>query len=151
MTKYPWQPFTIFSWLALFSDPLISYCALSTFLFFLSIISNVHKISYRKYTKLSRSGPDTGEFHVNQLRLGFFFFSSNFVAFSFINGMFHEYLEKSRHFCLPRNVIRYYYTSLSFFLYKNMTVVLLLHPNINCMTIPPVVLVKNYRTIPPLW
>ena len=28
------------------------------------------------------------------------------------------------------------YTSLSFFLYKNMTVILLLHPKINCMTIP---------------
>jgi hypothetical protein len=43
--------------------------------------------------------------------------------------------------------ITYYYTSLSFFLYKNMTVVLLLHPKINCMTIPPVVPVKNCRTI----
>ena len=30
-----------------------------------------------------------------------------------------------------------------------MTVVLLLHPKINCMTITPVVLVKNCRTIPP--
>ena len=29
-----------------------------------------------------------------------------------------------------------------------MTVVLLLHPKINCMTIPPVVPVKNCRTIP---
>ena len=45
--------------------------------------------------------------------------------------------------------VRYcYYTSLSFFLYKNMTVVLLVHPKINCMTIPPVVPVKNIRTIP---
>ena len=35
---------------------------------------------------------------------------------------------------------RNYYTSLSFLLHKNMTVVLLLHPNINCMTIPPVVI-----------
>jgi hypothetical protein len=34
---------------------------------------------------------------------------------------------------------RYYYTSVSFFLYKNMAVVLLLHPKTNCMTIPPVV------------
>jgi hypothetical protein len=42
----------------------------------------------------------------------------------------------------------FYYTSLSFFLYKNMTVILLLHPKINCMTIPPVVPVKNFRTIP---
>ena len=42
-----------------------------------------------------------------------------------------------------------YYTSLSFFLYKNMTVVLLFHPKINCMTIPPVEPVKNCRTIPP--
>ena len=41
-----------------------------------------------------------------------------------------------------------YYTPLSFFLYKNMTVVLLLHPKINCMTILPVVSVKNFRTIP---
>jgi hypothetical protein len=38
-----------------------------------------------------------------------------------------------------------YFTNL--FLYKNMTVVLLLHPKINCMTIPPVVPVKNCRTI----
>ena len=30
-----------------------------------------------------------------------------------------------------------------------MTVVLLLHPKINCMTISPVVLVKNCKTIPP--
>ena len=30
-----------------------------------------------------------------------------------------------------------YYTSVSVFLYKNMTLVLLLHTNINCMTIPP--------------
>ena len=30
-----------------------------------------------------------------------------------------------------------------------MTVVLLLHAKINCMTIPPVVPVKNIRTIPP--
>ena len=44
---------------------------------------------------------------------------------------------------------RNYYTSLSFFLYKNMTVVLLFHPKINCKTIPPVVPVKNCRTIPP--
>ena len=29
-----------------------------------------------------------------------------------------------------------------------MTVVLLFHPKINCMTIPPVVPVKNCRTIP---
>ena len=29
-----------------------------------------------------------------------------------------------------------------------MTAVLILHPKINCMTIPPVVLVKNCRTIP---
>ena len=29
-----------------------------------------------------------------------------------------------------------------------MTVVLLLHPKINCMTIPPVVPEKNFRTIP---
>ena len=43
---------------------------------------------------------------------------------------------------------RDYYTSLSFFLYKNMTVVLLLHPKINCMTIPPVVPIKNCRAIP---
>ena len=42
---------------------------------------------------------------------------------------------------------RNYYTSLSFLLHKNMTVVLLLHPKINCMTIPPVVPVKNCRTI----
>jgi hypothetical protein len=35
-----------------------------------------------------------------------------------------------------------------FFLYKNMIVVLLLHPKINCMTIPPVVPVKSFRTIP---
>ena len=41
-----------------------------------------------------------------------------------------------------------YYTSLSVFLYKNMTVVLLFHLNINGMTIPPVVPVKNCRTIP---
>ena len=41
-----------------------------------------------------------------------------------------------------------YYGSLSFFLYKNMTVVLLLHPKINCMTIPLVVPVKIFRTIP---
>ena len=40
-----------------------------------------------------------------------------------------------------------YYTSVYFFLYKNMTVVLLLHPNINCMTIPPVVPVKHLMTI----
>jgi hypothetical protein len=46
--------------------------------------------------------------------------------------------------------IMIYYTSVSFFLYKNMTVVLLLHPKINCMTIPPVVPVKIFRTIP-LW
>jgi hypothetical protein len=45
--------------------------------------------------------------------------------------------------------INYYYTSLSFFLYKNMTVVLPLHPKINLMTIPPVVPVKQFRTIPP--
>jgi hypothetical protein len=31
--------------------------------------------------------------------------------------------------------------------YGNMTVVLLLHPKINWMTIPPVVPVKNFRTI----
>ena len=43
----------------------------------------------------------------------------------------------------------YYYTSLSFFLYKNMTVVLLLNPKINYMTIPPVVPVIFFRTIPP--
>ena len=30
-----------------------------------------------------------------------------------------------------------------------MTVVLLLHPKISCMTIPPVVAVKKSRTIPP--
>ena len=30
-----------------------------------------------------------------------------------------------------------------------MTVVLLLHPKISCMTIPPVVPVKYFRTIPP--
>ena len=42
-----------------------------------------------------------------------------------------------------------YCTSLSFFLYKNMTVVLLLHPKIDCMTIPPVVPVKHFRTIRP--
>jgi hypothetical protein len=35
-----------------------------------------------------------------------------------------------------------------FFLNKNMTAVLLLHPKINCMTIPPVMPVKNFRTIP---
>jgi hypothetical protein len=35
-----------------------------------------------------------------------------------------------------------------FFLYKNMTVVLLFHLKMNCMTIPPVVPVKNCRTIP---
>ena len=29
-----------------------------------------------------------------------------------------------------------------------MTVVLLLHPKINCVTIPPVVPVKHFRTIP---
>jgi hypothetical protein len=38
-------------------------------------------------------------------------------------------------------------TSLSFFLYKNMTVVLLLHPKINCMTIGGAG--KFVRTIPP--
>ena len=42
----------------------------------------------------------------------------------------------------------FYYTSLSVFLFKTMTVVLLFRPKINCMTIPPVVLVKNCRTIP---
>ena len=31
----------------------------------------------------------------------------------------------------------YYYTSVSFFIFENMTVVLLVHPKINCMTIPP--------------
>ena len=31
-----------------------------------------------------------------------------------------------------------------------MTVVLLLHPEINCMIIPPVVLVKYCKTIPPV-
>ena len=41
-----------------------------------------------------------------------------------------------------------YYTSVYVFLYKNMTVVLLLHPKINCMTILPVVPVKHFRTIP---
>ena len=41
-----------------------------------------------------------------------------------------------------------YYASLSFFLDKNMTVVLLFHHNINCMTIPLVVSGKNCRTIP---
>ena len=54
--------------------------------------------------------------------------------------------------CLQHNMIShmfYYYTSLSFFLYKNMTVVLLLHPKINCMTITLVVPVKNCRIIPP--
>ena len=54
--------------------------------------------------------------------------------------------------CLQHNMIWhmfYYYTSLSFFLYKNMTVVLLLHPKINCMTITLVVPVKNCRIIPP--
>ena len=45
-------------------------------------------------------------------------------------------------------LVYYKYTSLSFFLYKNMTVVLLLHPKIDCMTIPPVVPVNNFRTIP---
>ena len=45
-------------------------------------------------------------------------------------------------------ILYYYYTSLSFFLYKNITVVLLFHPKINRMTIPPVVPVKNCRTIP---
>ena len=42
----------------------------------------------------------------------------------------------------------YYYNSVSFFLYKNMTVVLLLHPKIHCMTIPPVVPVNRFRTFP---
>ena len=42
----------------------------------------------------------------------------------------------------------YYYTSVSVFLYKNMTVVLLLHPKTNCMTIPRVVPVNNFKTIP---
>jgi hypothetical protein len=45
--------------------------------------------------------------------------------------------------------ISLYRTSLSFFLYKNMTVVLLLNPKINYMTIPPVVPVKNVRTNSP--
>jgi hypothetical protein len=43
-------------------------------------------------------------------------------------------------------VLSYRYFT-NFFLYKNMTVVLLLHPKINCMTIPPVVPVKICRTI----
>jgi hypothetical protein len=48
----------------------------------------------------------------------------------------------------PTCIIKYYYTSLSFFLYKSMTVVLLLHPKINCLTIFRMVPVKNCRTIP---
>jgi hypothetical protein len=39
---------------------------------------------------------------------------------------------------------------MSFPIAKNMTVVLLLHPKINCMTISPVVPVKNCRNIPPV-
>ena len=42
--------------------------------------------------------------------------------------------------------IHNYYTPLSFFLYKNMTVVLLFHPKINRI-IPPVVPIKICRTI----
>ena len=44
--------------------------------------------------------------------------------------------------------IMIYYTSVSFFLYKNMTVVLLLHPKINCMTVPLVVPVKILGLFP---
>ena len=64
---------------------LFSYCAVSTFLFFLSTIRNVYKISHRKYNKLLQSDSDKGEFPVNQLQLGFSLIS-NFVAFSVING-----------------------------------------------------------------
>ena len=38
----------------------------------------------------------------------------------------------------------------SVFLNKNMTVVLLLHPKINCVTIPPVVPVKILKLYPPV-
>ena len=40
------------------------------------------------------------------------------------------------------------YFTIFFSFYKNMTVVLLLHPEISCMTILPVVPVNNFRTIP---
>ena len=38
----------------------------------------------------------------------------------------------------------------SVFLNKNMTVVLLLHPKIKCVTIPPVVPVKILKLYPPV-
>jgi hypothetical protein len=49
-----------------------------------------------------------------------------------------------------KHIIQYYYTSLSFFLFKNMTVVLLLHPKINCLTSPggPGQKLQDYS---PLW
>jgi hypothetical protein len=62
-------------------------------------------------------------FEKNQTNTTFFFLYVNYKLKTFLLNC--------------TEMIFVYYTSLSFPLYKNMTVVLLLHPKINCMTIPP--------------